>query len=548
MPSDTQPSPPTGQRLHPLSLFFILGSLARRMLIPIVFLLIAAMLRSGDDTESGWGNYERILAFMFVPAAIFSFVRYYSMRYRFDDGEIVVNEGILKRTERHIPYTRIQNIDITQGIVQRLFRVAEASVETASGTEPEARFKVLSLASIDDMRRRVFADRRAMHQTVATDQVREGAAPPYGGPAAGAEVEEFDGAPVADSSSAAAATAAEALPTQAQETGAAPSDTQTTVAQIPLRELVVLGAFSGKGWVAAAALFGASQAVIDWDQIEAFVANLPLPELDGEQGAWAIALGICGAALLLVLLSIAFTVTTFYGFVLRREGPELRTQLGLFTRRTSTVPRQRIQMLHVERRWWMRLSGRGAIRVETAGGTAGESASGREWLIPVGAVDELPDILTQANEDASLANLSWQPLHPQAIRRSLRLQTIAVLTVATAIAAIFSSGWGLLGAAILPPIWLSTVANLRWTAYAITDRTIVYRHGWPRRRTSILPFNKIQSVVQAQSPFDRRWGMTSVLVDTASQGGIRIPYLPTQTGDDLYQQLQHEAAGTTFQW
>ena len=37
------------------------------------------------------------------------------------------------------------------------------------------------------------------------------------------------------------------------------------------------------------------------DQIEAFVANLPLPELDGEQGAWAIALGICGAALLLVL-------------------------------------------------------------------------------------------------------------------------------------------------------------------------------------------------------------------------------------------------------
>ena len=55
-------------------------------------------------------------------AALF---RYWSYRYRLDHDELVVRQGVLFRNERHIPYARVQNIDLVQNPLHRLFGVAE---------------------------------------------------------------------------------------------------------------------------------------------------------------------------------------------------------------------------------------------------------------------------------------------------------------------------------------------------------------------------------------------------------------------------------------
>ena len=125
------------RRLHPLSWLFAAAQVARGFIVPAIVVLFA----SGESYEL-WA-----LAFA-VPVAIGAVLQYAVFRYRLADDEIVVRDGLLTRTERHIPYARIQNVDLVQNPLHRLLRVALVRVETASGAKPEAVMRVLSLDAV----------------------------------------------------------------------------------------------------------------------------------------------------------------------------------------------------------------------------------------------------------------------------------------------------------------------------------------------------------------------------------------------------------------
>ena len=127
------------RRLHPLSWLFAAAQAAKGFLIPIVLLLFA----------SGGGAYELWAAVFIIPVTLSAVLQYVVFRYRLEEDEIVVRDGILTRTERHIPYARIQNIDLVQNPLHRLLKVALVRVETASGQKPEAVIRVLSLDAVE---------------------------------------------------------------------------------------------------------------------------------------------------------------------------------------------------------------------------------------------------------------------------------------------------------------------------------------------------------------------------------------------------------------
>jgi len=61
---------------------------------------------------------------------------------------------------------------------------------------------------------------------------------------------------------------------------------------------------------------------------------------------------------------------------------------------------------------------------------------------------------------------------------------------------------------------------------------LVYRSGTWERKTSITFHDKLQSVTLNQSPFDRRWKMATLKVDTAASGPadhrIEVKYLDVE--------------------
>ena len=284
------------QRLHPLSLLFGLASAARPWVFPALLLLFASR-----------GQPWFLLAFF--PAAIGAVVKYLSFRYRMGPEEMVIREGILTRNERHIPYARIQNIDLVQNPLHRMLNVALVRLETASGGKPEAVIRVLSLDAVDEMRSRVFRDGKR------TDP-------------------------------------AHAMPGLAAADAAAPPP----LFRMSLGDLLLYGLMSNKGMVVVAAAFGLiwQLDLLDenWERWTAQARALLPQSVDRDglvMGSLLAGAGLITALVLLKLLSVAWAVFKFHGFSLSRSGDDLRTRYGLLTWISTTIPRHRIQLLSTRR-------------------------------------------------------------------------------------------------------------------------------------------------------------------------------------------------------
>jgi putative membrane protein len=81
--------------------------------------------------------YYIVASLLTGPVSPFVFlalwIRYQTLRYRFDDSGVGMSWGFFFRREVYLTYRRIQDIHVTRGIVQRWFNLATVSVQTASG-------------------------------------------------------------------------------------------------------------------------------------------------------------------------------------------------------------------------------------------------------------------------------------------------------------------------------------------------------------------------------------------------------------------------------
>jgi putative membrane protein len=256
--------------------------------------------------------------------------------------------------------------------------------------------------------------------------------------------------------------------------------------------------------------------------------------------------------LLVRLFSVAWAIVRLHGFTLALVDGDARTHFGLLTRVAMTIPLRRVQALIVREAPLHRFFARVAVRVDTAGGrpTDTNQQNEREYLAPIlhrGALDAF----TRAIVDVGVDHVPWQSPHPRAGRRELKrwLAGAGALCLALAIPlgwyalslVPFVVGWSVAGAR-------QTIAHLGW---ATTDDAVLFKRGWLWRRVVVVRFAKIQTVTRHESPFDRRWQMARVHVDTAGAStgsAVDIPYLARDEADQLYDLLRRQSAQQQFTW
>ena len=109
--------------------------------------------------------------------------------------------------------------------------------------------------------------------------------------------------------------------------------------------------------------------------------------------------------------------------------------------------------------------------------------------------------------------------------------------------------------ALVPLLALAVIHARLWArhaSYALLTDVVVWRSGWWTRRTSIVPYEKIQVVTLGQTPFDRRHHMASVAVDTAGAGSVghsfELPYLDEAEARELQSRLVEETSARAFRW
>jgi len=500
------------RRLHPLSWLFILLRQLRAFALPLIVVLISGTRNPDDDWQFLVGA---IGTAVLVIGALWDYVVY---RYGFLDHALVIRSGVLQRKLRLIPFERIQNVTLHQTLLHRLARVAEVRLESAGGMgKPEAEMRVLRLTDAQALERRLRADR-----------AQTGAA--------------LQGAMSADESDRAH---------DRDETEA----TDAVWLRLPTAELVRYGLISNRGMLLVLAGFGllsqgadsAFDAVYDtvYDRAEAVA-------LDGARLADQLHLGVvymvvAGALLLaalvvaLRLLSVAVAILHYHGFRLQAGARELRVERGLLSRLRMQLPRHRIQAFALEESLLHRWFGRQNLRVDRATLEQANDQKSMRELVPIATPETMARILGELLPGGRWPLQGWQPLHPRAWRRKFLLPGLLTVLVCAAYA-VAQTPMALAGLLLMPLWYLRAKVWARYSGWTLDAGVIAWRQGWLDRHWRFAEVRRLQTLRLTQSPFDRRYGMATLWLDTIGasplEPPLRIPYLDMAVAAELLERLR----------
>jgi len=111
----------------------------------LFFLIIFSFWITGFIVAwSGLGNFFNIFAvyiisfivLLIVLTEVYARLSYRFWKYEFSQDQLRIERGIIWKRYSNIPYQRMQNIDITRGIIARLFGFSTVNIQTAGYSMP----------------------------------------------------------------------------------------------------------------------------------------------------------------------------------------------------------------------------------------------------------------------------------------------------------------------------------------------------------------------------------------------------------------------------
>jgi putative membrane protein len=500
-----------------------------------------------------------------LPVVIYALIRQVTLRYALHDTELIVRRSLLVyRSERHIPFTRIHNLKIIETPLHRLLHVVEVVIETASGKEPEATLRVLSREAFDELRAHVAA-RTDMLAPLEADASSDAS-----------NADETTGADATGPTDSGVTTAGAA---SAEATGARVAGAGIASGVRPARARLVLslsladaakyGALDNRGLVIVGAIFG-----VAWEAWTSYQGGEPWEprswmapwRMMRETWRWMITgsgattlqspltwvLIVIAALVVLKVLSIVWAVITLHGFRVERARTSLNVTHGLLTRASTVIPLHRIQQIKLRAKPLHRLAGHVEVELDTVGATGEGNQRQPVWLAPLARQDAVSRLLAEAGAPIAIEDVRWEPVHPRAAKR-LRKKAWLVVMAAGLIASSVTRQPAMMGvaAAALPIALLVATMKARRLGYAVTSPFFLLRHGWIWQTIQITWIDRVHALAILSSPFDRRHGMATLIVDTSAGGmgaKLHVPYLGADTARALQDRLAAEVAATRFQW
>ena len=485
MTSDDAVGPP--ERLHPFFLLTGLGGSLRGVVGG--YAGIAYLAATGRLQIALIGA---LVLLLFMMASVYLYWRRFE--FRVGANEIRIDHGVLSRTHRSIPFDRIQDVDISQGPIARLFGLAKVKLETgSSGTTDtdEGVLHAIALERAEALRRQV-RERRAPAETVHD----------------AAEIE------------------------------------QAPIFAMDIRRVILAGVFSFSlalfgGLVGASQTFGE---VIGFDPFSrsfwrgAAARGGPFAEyLETHAAAAAV-----GGVLVLVLIGLATGVTRSllrdYGFRLDRGQTGLRRRRGLLTRTDVTLPLRRVQAALIASGPVRERFGWHILKLQSLAHDEGKEAD--HSVAPLATPDEVDAILAAIGWRPAMADAAWSPVS-KAYVWTLALGMAPVLLLA-AIQAVFVPWIGAVATTVIAAALATRWLAWRRTGFVTDGDRLIFRTGWWRRRIVVLPKTRVQSIDIAQTFVSRWFGTASLLFGVAGGNSLSnhmIPALPRETARQLRDQL-----------
>ena len=477
-------------KLAPLSVPYRALQKASRLAITLVFV-------GSVGTEVGFSSalVAAGIGGAIALALAYEFAYYRRYQYTFTDDTFDIESGVLNRREREIPIGRVQNVDISRNIIQRLLGLSAINLETAGGGSTEAAIRYVTADAAttiqDELRRRKRGD----------DQRRRTGAE-------AADSAERDG------------TDGDSEATDSATTREFDEPNEELLFEISPSELALAGILSFDPRVPGL-LFAVFTGSIP------FVSPVvPEPAAVATTGLDpTLVLFVMGVVLLVGLVVLSWVVgaisavVNYWGFRLTRSETELRYERGLLQRYSGTIPFEKIQTVTISDNPLKRRAGYATLAVETAGYAPGQANDrGSEAAVPIAGHDRIRRLAAEI--DGCETGGFNQP--PKRIRRRYLARYLIALAGVTGL--LYAASVSVTRLAALPwylplvGVFLAPIAaHYKWLhrGYRLGTNHLVTRNGVWNRETKRVPYHRLQTVIDSRTLFQRRWRVATVIGDTA---------------------------------
>lgn len=436
-------------RLHPAAIIFNFIRILKEGIYAIVI---------GFITFRGLSFVYFILVLIALLILLIgiSVLTWYRFTYRIEEDELRIEYGVFIRKKRYISKNRIQSIDLTAGIIHRIFKLVKVEIETAgSGSGAEGSLKDVTLAEGE----RVRAELKRLKKE--PEQVETGM-----------EAE-------------------------------APTRPSFTVS---FKRLFLAGSTSGSvGIILAFFFFGFSQ-------LEQFIPKSyyedTLQWVIGLSISLIIGLGIL-VLLFLWIFGIAGTIIKYGNFSIRKNDHELFITRGLLEKKQSTIPLNRIQAVGIQESIIRQPLGYVTVFAEVAGSVAQKGEDFSTVLYPMMKKTEVKDFLGEILPEYAVPADGMKKL-PDRAQKYYVIRALLPFLLPLAAVLYFFPRFFWIPLIVMALFWVLGHLRYRAGACRIVGDCLIVRYRHINKITMIMYHKRIQAFERMQHFIHKREHLATV--------------------------------------
>jgi len=445
---------------------------AFRQILPVLFISFIG----------GHGNRsELIVSAIGVLGGFGAIGAYVTTRFEVTESQIIYRTGWIFRKDRRIPLAQVQNVNLRQGLLERLLKVVTIELETAGGKGAELKLSVLSEAEAERLRVELMAEATHSQEAEIDEDVYR--------------ISRHDLLLGAVTEHHTIAFLISALPLIGFQRIFRMSQVWVS---LPLAGQWVLGIFATAAALVAGWLFGAWQYVMRYG-----------------------------------------------GFTVRREPGVTRVAYGLLTKVQVAIRPVRIEYALISSTPWQRLVRRETLSVGTAGTFGEQGTVAKLALMipreetPAAVEKVIPGLDLRGLDWQSFPRFYVLFV---IVRGLISLAIGSIFLVPFILLPEMPVRWFFL---LIPVSILSAVidrlAGAKRAGYAVNEGFVAVRQGYFRQRVEIMPMAKVEVVMLHQPPWWRSQGLVAAGVKGMVHA-VSLPMVPAEVFDSLKTTVRDLAA------
>lgn len=508
------------QRISPIALIYFVLAFIKNIFGNFIYVAPALLIFYNKIAEdpSFWLPLVYGLSALLGLASLLS---YYFFQYRLTNQQIEIRSGVFAKKYVNLPFSRIQNVELTEPLYYRPFGYTCMQLDTAGSVKQEAKVVALKKSFAQQLKHEILAAH--LVQNNQTEQINTESS-------ANGEYNRAE------------------IPSE---------DDETVLDRRNLDDLVIHGITNNRVWIFLGGLAPfidkISSQIGEWLMIFGINVNQYF-EFEGRSG-WQIASTVLSTFLIVMLIislfSVLGSIIAFHDFKLSKIGDRYIRRSGLFTKTEVTMRLSRLQMIVCQQDWLDILLRRINLKFEQSNANFNNAQAGQltnKIIVPSVTNKECQHLMLDAYPDNQLSNIAFKRVNPRLLIRNIGL---FLLPISSFVAWVFIKndnieGLPYLGVGALFIGFLMVMRYFRW-GYSKDDNFIYVRKGCLGVDYYTFPIYKIQQTTFKQSWFLKRKQLCSIEFVLAA-GAVNVPYLSEEDGLELINNSLYEVEESKRSW